>query len=173
MSSLPCRIAFVPGTTARPSVTSEIFDASLKAGRLTARRFSPGAAARRSVSSGVDAREVSASWAMVGPSWWRKLSRRSKSAERSPRRAAEAAAVSRASWMKRTTSALFAASWLKILSELTLRSRIVRFCFARMASTLRSSSSDGAPSRIAWFRSWALPASAVPNSLMIPEKRSR
>jgi len=59
-----------------------------------------------------------------------------------------------------------------ISSLLTLRSRIVRFWFARIARAPCSACRAGAPRRIAALRLSGLPASAVPNSLMISERRS-
>jgi hypothetical protein len=69
----------------------------LKAGSLTASVFSPGAASRRFVNSGLCWCAKLPSLVSVGLSSARKSSRRSKSVDRSARRWAEIAAVSRAS----------------------------------------------------------------------------
>ena len=109
----------------------------------------------------------------VGRSSARKSSRISKSRERSSRRPAAASAVSRASWMKRTTSSRRSASRPMTWSEFALRSRMIVFWLARILVTLRRSVSAGAPSRIASLRVSGLPANAVPNSLISSVSRSR
>ncbi len=156
------------GRGAAEALSSDASVALLNDGRLTERRLSRGAAARRSASSGVCfTREVVR--ATRGSAAARRGSRRGdlKSCERSARRASEASAVSRAFWMKRTTSSRRSASLPITWSELALRSRMIVFWLARIWVTLRSWVSAGAPSRIASLRLSGLPASAVPNSLMI------
>ena len=93
-----------PTSEARPSAFSETRAPSLKRGRLSPSLFRPGAAARRSVSSGVCSRARLPSSTITGRSSTRKSSSRSKSRARSSRRSAETRAVSSASSMKRTTS---------------------------------------------------------------------
>ena len=118
----------------------------------------------------------SATWPsafIVGCSCSRKPGSSRKPAAMSPRRSAEACAVSLASVTKRPTSLRLAARSPTTLSALTVRSARILFCEPSVASTLSVSRSAGLARRIAALRLSALPATPAPSEPMMRLRRSR
>ncbi len=91
----------------------------------------------------------------------------------SPRRSAEAWAVSLALLTKRPTSLRLAARSPTTSSALTVRSPRILFCAPSVASTLSVSRRAGLARRMAALRFSALPATPAPSEPMMRLRRSR
>ena len=162
-----------PTLTASPRLSSDGTDWRENGPSARMKRFRSGAASPRSLITGVISSDRAPRSSIVGFSSERKRGSFSKVCDSSPRRSADACAVSFALTMKFPTCARSRASGPSAWSPSVASRASVRFWEARIFSTSSVSRSAGFARWITSFSSAPRPASAVPNSLIRIASRSR